>query len=84
MADRPLKIAIVHDWLVQPGGAELVLREAFQLFPSATLFALIDHMPEAERTALDAFNQQPPRAAGEGCQLEKKFPAATGLFVHKP
>ena len=52
MADRPLKIAIVHDWLVQPGGAELVLREAFQLFPSATLFALIDHMPEAERTAL--------------------------------
>ncbi len=52
MASRPLKLAIVHDWLVQPGGAELVLREAFRVFPDATLFALIDHMPAGERAAL--------------------------------
>ncbi|MDA1082740.1 MAG: glycosyltransferase [Gemmatimonadetes bacterium] len=46
------RVAIVHDWLVQPGGAELVLRELIALFPQAELYALIDRMPRAERDAL--------------------------------
>jgi glycosyltransferase involved in cell wall biosynthesis len=42
-------IAIVHDWLIEPGGAEQVLAEAFRLFPGAALFTLIDKMRSADR-----------------------------------
>ena len=46
------RVALVHDWLVTPGGAELVLRELVALFPRADLFALVDHLSEADRGAL--------------------------------
>jgi glycosyltransferase involved in cell wall biosynthesis len=46
------RIAVVHDWLVDYSGAERVLAEILRCFPSADLFSLIDHMPEAERAAL--------------------------------
>lgn len=44
---RPtFKIAIVHDWLVRPGGAERVLANLLNLFPKADLFVLF-HIPGA-------------------------------------
>ncbi len=46
------RIAVVHDWLVDYAGAESVLAQILRCFPSADLFALIDHMPPAERAAL--------------------------------
>jgi len=36
MADRPLKIAIVHDWLVDVGGAEKTLQSIYKLYPVDT------------------------------------------------
>src|SRR5688572_4064945 len=46
------RIAVVHDWLVDYAGSERVLAEILRCFPDADLFALIDHMPEAERAPL--------------------------------
>lgn len=46
------RIAVVHDWLVDFAGAESVLAEILKCFPNADLFALIDHMPAAERVRL--------------------------------
>jgi len=43
------RIAVVHDWLIDYAGAERVLAEILRCFPRADLFALVDHMPEAER-----------------------------------
>ena len=36
------RVAIVHDWLVNPGGGELVLDAMLEVFPQAQLFSLID------------------------------------------
>jgi len=47
-----LKIAIVHDWLNQMGGAEGVLEELVQLFPNAPIYTSMywrDKMPAAYR-----------------------------------
>lgn len=44
-----MKIAIVHDWLVAPGGAEQVLSRLLKLFPQADLFTVVDHYGEALR-----------------------------------
>jgi glycosyltransferase involved in cell wall biosynthesis len=49
---RPPRVAIVHDWLVNPGGAELVLRDLLRVFPDAQVFTLIDHMAADERRAI--------------------------------
>ena len=49
---RAPRIAIVHDWLVNPGGAELVLRDLLRVFPDAHVFTLIDHMAADERRAI--------------------------------
>jgi glycosyltransferase involved in cell wall biosynthesis len=46
------RVAIVHDWLVNPGGAELVLRDLLSVFPGAHVFTLIDHMAADERRAI--------------------------------
>jgi glycosyltransferase involved in cell wall biosynthesis len=40
------RVAIVHDWLVTRGGAELVLDEIVGLFPQSHVFTLIDHRPQ--------------------------------------
>lgn len=44
-----LKVAIVHDWLVVNGGAEKVLHNILDIFPSADFFALVDHLPKEDR-----------------------------------
>jgi glycosyltransferase involved in cell wall biosynthesis len=48
-----MKVALVHDWLNQVGGAEDVLEELVQLFPSAPLYTSLywrDKMPEHWRS----------------------------------
>ncbi len=46
------KVAIVHDWLVTPGGAELVLEEMLAVFPQADVFTMIDQRPPDYRDSL--------------------------------
>jgi len=47
-----MKIAIVCDWLVTPGGAEKLLAEVLNCYPEADLFAVIDFLPEDQRQFL--------------------------------
>ena len=47
-----LKVAIVHDWLTSPGGAERVLEQMIEVFPSADLFTVCDFLPERHRHLL--------------------------------
>lgn len=47
-----MRVALVHDWLNQRGGAENVLEELVTLFPTAPIFTSMyrpDKMPEAYR-----------------------------------
>ncbi len=44
-----MRVALVHDWLVIYGGAERVLEQLINLFPSADIFSLIDFVPDAQR-----------------------------------
>jgi glycosyltransferase involved in cell wall biosynthesis len=41
-----MKVAIVHDWLIAPGGAEKVLEQIVECFPDADLFSLVDFLEE--------------------------------------
>ena len=45
----PRRVAIVHDWLDKPGGAERVLHELIVCFPDADLFAVVDMLSRADR-----------------------------------
>jgi len=49
---RPLRVAVVHDWLVASGGAERVLAQILACYPQAELFALVDFMTAGERRFL--------------------------------
>ena len=46
---RPIRVAIVHDWLTLKGGAEACLQEFLHLYPDADLFCVVDFLPEHER-----------------------------------
>ena len=37
MSNRPVKVAIVHDWLIK-GGAELVVEQLHQMYPDAPIY----------------------------------------------
>jgi len=39
---KPMKIAIIHDWLVFDGGAEKVLKEIISIFPNADIFTMVN------------------------------------------
>jgi len=47
-----IKVAIVHDWLVTYAGAERLLEEVINCFPEADLFAIVDFVPQNERSFL--------------------------------
>ena len=44
-----MRIAFVHDWFVTYGGAERVVEQILNIYPSADLFALYDFIPERQR-----------------------------------
>lgn len=41
-----MRVAIVHDWLVAPGGAEKVLEQIVECFPDADIFTLVDFLED--------------------------------------
>jgi glycosyltransferase involved in cell wall biosynthesis len=45
-ADKTVRIAIVHDWLVTYAGAEKVLEQIVACFPDADLFSLVDFLDD--------------------------------------
>jgi glycosyltransferase involved in cell wall biosynthesis len=47
-----MKVAIVHEWLDTYAGAERVLEQLLECWPSADLFAVCDFMPQGERNFL--------------------------------
>ncbi len=47
-----MNIAIVHEWLDTWAGSEQVLAEMLKAFPDATLFALVDFLPDVHRDKL--------------------------------
>jgi len=77
-----VKVAIAHDWLVTLGGSELVLRELLRIFPGATVFTLIDKMPEPDRAFVGvartrtSFLDRVPGVALTYRRLLPLFPAA--------
>lgn len=79
---RHVKVAIAHDWLVTLGGSELVLRELLRIFPDATVFTLIDKMPEPDRSFIGvarsrtSFLDRLPGVASTYRRLLPLFPVA--------
>lgn len=41
-----LKIALVHEWLVDHSGSEKVLEQILQVFPQSDLFSMVEFLPE--------------------------------------
>ena len=48
----PLKVAVVHEWLVNCAGSEKVVEQILQVYPQADLFALVDFLGDGERAFL--------------------------------
>ena len=44
-----MRIAVVHEWLLDYAGSERVLAEILRCFPQADLYALVDRMSEGDR-----------------------------------
>ncbi len=44
-----LKVAIIHEWLVDYSGSERVLEQILNLFPHADLYAVVDFLPSGSR-----------------------------------
>ncbi|APA85055.1 glycosyltransferase family 4 protein [Paraburkholderia sprentiae WSM5005] len=61
-----MKVAIVHDWLVAPGGAEKVLEQIIECFPDADVFSVVDFLedraPLAGKPVTTSFIQRLPFA----------------------
>ena len=49
---RPLRVAVVHDWLYVLGGAEKVLAAILRCLPPADMFALFDNLSPAQRATI--------------------------------
>lgn len=47
-----LRIAVVHEWLVEYAGSERVVEQILKIFPAADLFAVVDFLPAEARKML--------------------------------
>ena len=47
-----MKVAIVHEWLVNYAGSERVLEQIIEVYPDADLFAIVDFLKQDERKFL--------------------------------
>lgn len=65
---KPLRVAIVHEWLVNYAGSERVVEQFLKIYPDADLFAVVDFLEPHERgflggrVAKTTFIQNLPRA----------------------
>ena len=81
-----MKIAIVHDWLVTYAGAERVLEQILQLYPTADIFSLVDFIPSKQRDFLQnkkiktSFIQRLPLAKKKYRNYFSLFPLAIEQF----
>lgn len=63
-----MKIAIVHEWLITYGGAEVFVHDLLSIFPEADIFAVIDFLNEKDRFLINnkkvrtTFIQKLPKA----------------------
>ncbi len=66
-----MRVAIVHDWLVESGGAEKVLRAVIDLYPDASVFTSVDYLNSEQRERIingkkttTTFIQRLPKSKG--------------------
>lgn len=84
--NKPLNVAIVHDWLVIYGGAERVLEQLLHIYPHADLYSLIDFVPKEQRhflqgkTPITSFLQKIPGAARHYRKMLPLMPYAIEQF----
>lgn len=45
----PLRVAVVHEWLVNHAGSEKVVEEILKIYPQADLFSVVDFLKPHER-----------------------------------
>ena len=48
-----MKVGIVHEWLASYAGSERVVEQMLEVYPQASLYTLVDFLPESERSWLD-------------------------------
>ncbi|MFZ0887072.1 MAG: glycosyltransferase family 4 protein [Candidatus Binataceae bacterium] len=81
-----MRTAVVHDWLVMPGGAERVLEEILRLLPEADLYCIADFMRAEDRHFLKgrpvrtSFIQKLPFACRRYRSYLPLMPAAVAHF----
>lgn len=83
---RPLRVAVVHDWLYVFGGAERVLRSILRCLPGAELFTLFDVLSPEDKArvgfakAHTSFLQRMPGIARRHRQYLPLMPLAIEQF----
>lgn len=81
-----MKLALVHDWLVDYSGSERVLEQLIQLMPEADLFTLIDNLPAdgrgfvRDKTTRTSFLQRLPFARSKYRHYFPLMPLAVEQF----
>jgi glycosyltransferase involved in cell wall biosynthesis len=48
-----LKVALIHDWFTEPGGAEKVIERIIKLYPQCEVFSIVDFLEPKHRNFLD-------------------------------
>ena len=81
-----MNLAIVHDWIIDIGGAENCLREIYSLFPSGDIYTLISKKESSERLSIpynkvkNSFISKLPKAKTKYRNYLMFFPLAIEQF----
>lgn len=81
-----MRVAVVHDWLTQAGGAEKVLEKIFEVYPKSDLFTIVDFSDKANlsflksKTITTSFIQKLPFAKNKYRYYLPLMPIAVEQF----
>ena len=67
-----MRVAIVHDWFINPGGSEKVTSELINVFPEADLFCLMDFLSPEDKVKF-VHNKKTITSFFQGVPFAKKY-----------
>ncbi len=48
-----MRIAVIHEWLVNKAGSESVVEQILQIYPGADVYCMVDFLPQQDRAMLN-------------------------------
>ncbi len=76
-----MRVAIVHDWFVSPGGAENVIGAMLDVFPDADIFSVVDFFDDVFTKKISSWKKNEEYFYPKVAVIKKKISCVFTIYA---